>query len=95
MSVEHTKLGRYIAGLEKIGARYNIPMAFYGHAGDGELHIRPYLDLSRPEDVQRMLKIAEDVFGLAWSLGGTISGEHADGLLRAAFIKRQYGDDVL
>jgi Fe-S oxidoreductase len=68
-------------------------MSFYGHAGDGELHIRPYLDLSEPGDVDKMLLVANDVFTLAWSLGGTISGEHADGLVRAAFIKRQYGDE--
>ncbi|NLH15420.1 MAG: FAD-binding protein [Phycisphaerae bacterium] len=92
VAVEHSKLGVYITGLQKIGAEYDIPMAFYGHAGDGELHIRPYVDLSRPEEVQRMVKIANEVFELAWSLGGSISGEHADGLLRAAFIKRQYGD---
>ncbi len=92
VAVEHSKLGVYIAGLQKIGSKYDIPMAFYGHAGDGELHIRPYLDLSRPEEVQRMVKIAAEVFDLAWSLGGSISGEHADGLLRAAFLKRQYGD---
>jgi FAD/FMN-containing dehydrogenase/Fe-S oxidoreductase len=93
VSVEHTKLGTYLAGLEKIGARYNIPMVFFGHAGDGELHIRPFMDLSNPDEVRRMLKIATEVFELAWSLGGSISGEHADGLVRAAFVKRQYGDD--
>jgi len=69
-------------------------MALYGHAGDGELHVRPYLDLHDAVDVQKMLSIANDVFSLAWSLGGTISGEHADGLVRAAFIKNQYGEDV-
>jgi FAD/FMN-containing dehydrogenase/Fe-S oxidoreductase len=91
VSVDHRRLSEYIAGLERIGRKHGIPMAYYGHAGDGELHIRPYLDLSRPEEVQRMRQIAEDVFSLAWSLGGTISGEHADGMLRAAFIERQYG----
>jgi anaerobic glycerol-3-phosphate dehydrogenase C subunit len=40
-----------------------------------------------------MRDIADEVFELAWSLGGTISGEHADGLLRAAFIERQYGKE--
>ncbi len=92
VAVEPCKLDLYIAGLRKIGVKYDIPMAFYGHAGDGELHIRPYIDLSRQEEVQRMVKIANEVFELAWSLGGSISGEHADGLLRAAFLKRQYGD---
>ncbi|MCE5187027.1 MAG: FAD-binding protein [Planctomycetaceae bacterium] len=91
VSVDHRRLGEYTAGLLAIGKKYDIPMAFYGHAGDGELHIRPYLDLSRPDEVRRMRSIAEEVFALAWSLGGTISGEHADGLLRAAFIEKQYG----
>ncbi len=93
VSVDHRRLCEYMQGLEQIGRKYDIPMAFYGHAGDGELHIRPFLDLSDPEQVTRMVNIANDVFELAWSLGGSISGEHADGLVRAAFIRRQYGDE--
>jgi len=93
VSVNREKLGDYISGLESIAKRYDISMSFYGHAGDGELHIRPYLDLGKPEQVQKMRSIANDVFSLAWSLGGTISGEHADGLVRAAFVRRQYGEE--
>ena len=93
VSVENDKLAEYITGLKKIGQKYNIEMAFYGHAGDGELHIRPYLDLGEQGDVEKMTQIADDVFSLAWSLGGTISGEHAVGLVRAAFLRRQYGDE--
>ena len=93
VSVEPALLDKYVAGLENIGKKYDIPMAFYGHAGDGELHIRPYLDLSNPDDVKRMRNIAEEVFELAWSLGGSISGEHADGLVRAPFIEQQYGKE--
>ncbi len=92
-SVSHERLGEYIAGLQRIGKKYDIVMSFFGHAGDGELHLRPYLDLSDPADVQKMRAIANDVFSLAWSLGGSISGEHADGLVKAAFIKKQYGDE--
>jgi len=92
VSVGNDKLGEYISGLEEISRRYDLEMSFYGHAGDGELHVRPYLDLSESEGLQTMLKVANDVFSLAWSLGGSISGEHADGLVRAAFIKRQYGE---
>ena len=93
VSVQNSQLDKYIVGLKRIGKKYKIPMTFYGHAGDGELHVRPYLDLSRSEDVDRMRQIAQETFSLAWSLGGTISGEHADGLLRAAFIKAQYGPE--
>ena len=93
VSVDHTRLADYIAGLEKIQRKHDITMSFFGHAGDGELHLRPYLDLGDPKDREKMLAIAEDVFSLAWSLGGSISGEHADGLIRAAFVRRQYGDD--
>ncbi|MDD5064162.1 MAG: anaerobic glycerol-3-phosphate dehydrogenase subunit C [Phycisphaerae bacterium] len=93
VSVENRRLAEYISGLEKIGKRYDVAMSFYGHAGDGELHVRPYLDLGDPADVEKMRSIANDVFSLAWSLGGTISGEHAVGLVRAAFLRRQYGDE--
>ncbi|MGB2865028.1 MAG: FAD-linked oxidase C-terminal domain-containing protein, partial [Sedimentisphaerales bacterium] len=93
VSVDHLRLGEYIAGLLEIGRRYDIVISFFGHAGDGELHSRPFLDLSEPADVEKMRAIADDVFSLAWSLGGSISGEHADGLVRAAFVRKQYGDE--
>ncbi len=92
-SVENTRLGEYISGLQEIGKRYDVTMCFYGHAGDGELHVRPCLDLSDPAEVEKMRAMANDVFSLVWSLGGTISGEHADGLARAAFVRGQYGDE--
>jgi len=92
-SVENTRLVEYISGLQEIRKRYDIEMCFYGHAGDGLLHVRPYLDLSDPAEVQKMRAIANDTFSLAWSLGGSISGEHAEGLIRAAFVRGQYGDE--
>ncbi|MFA7484902.1 MAG: anaerobic glycerol-3-phosphate dehydrogenase subunit C [Phycisphaerae bacterium] len=93
VSVDNSQLAKYIAGMQQIAKEYKFDMSLYGHAGDGELHIRPYLDLHDAVDIQKMLSIANDVFSLAWSLGGTISGEHADGLVRAAFIKNQYGEE--
>jgi len=92
VSVPNEKLGIYIKGIKEIAKRYHTQMSLYGHAGDGELHIRPYLDLGEPADVQNMRNIARDAFSLVWSLSGSISGEHAVGLVRAAFIKAQYGD---
>ncbi len=98
VSVDPGCLADYIAGLQRIEKKHDITMSFFGHAGDGELHMRPYIDLGDPKEREKMLAIAEDVYALAWSLGGTISGEHAVGLVRAGFVRRQYGDayyDVL
>ncbi len=93
VSVDYRRLEDYIVGLLEIGRRYDIEISFFGHAGDGELHSRPLLDLSDHDDVQKMRAIADDVFLLAWSLGGSISGEHADGLVRAAFVRKQFGNE--
>jgi FAD/FMN-containing dehydrogenase/Fe-S oxidoreductase len=93
VSVDHHRLSDYITGLQDISRQYDITMSFFGHAGDSELHLRPFLDLTEPAERQKMLAIARDVFALAWSLGGSISGEHADGLARAAFVRQQYGDE--
>ncbi|MBN2137148.1 MAG: anaerobic glycerol-3-phosphate dehydrogenase subunit C [Sedimentisphaerales bacterium] len=93
VSVDYHRLGEYLAGLDKIGRKYDIFMTYFGHAGDGELHIRPNLDLGDPADLEKMRKVADEVFELVWSLGGTISGEHATGLVRAPFVHRQYGDE--
>ncbi len=92
-SVDHNRLDDYITGLQEICKRYDFTMSFYGHAGDGELHVRPFLDLSEPEDREKMKLIANEVFSLALSLGGSISGEHGVGLARAAFVRQQYGDE--
>jgi FAD/FMN-containing dehydrogenase/Fe-S oxidoreductase len=93
ISIGNERLGEYISSLKKIGKKYDINMSFFGHAGDGLLHIRPYLDLTEPAEVEKMRTIAEEVFELVCSLGGTMSGEHANGLVRTPFIKRQYGDE--
>ena len=93
VSVDNARLIEYVKGLEEIGRKHEVDMTYYGHAGDGELHVRPYLDLSSGGDVKKMTDIANEVFSLAWSLGGSISGEHADGLVRAAFIRKQYGNE--
>ncbi len=92
VSVEHTRLKDYVAGLEAISKRHGVSMSYYGHAGDGELHVRPFLDLHKPDHVTTMRSIADEAFALAWSLGGSISGEHGEGLLRAAYVKRQFGE---
>jgi FAD/FMN-containing dehydrogenase/Fe-S oxidoreductase len=68
--------------------------AFYGHASVGCLHIRPVLNLKDPDDVQRMRRITEAVTDLVLEFGGSLSGEHGDGLARSEWNRKMFGDPV-
>ncbi|MBN1846322.1 MAG: anaerobic glycerol-3-phosphate dehydrogenase subunit C [Sedimentisphaerales bacterium] len=94
VGVNPDQLAEYLDGLQDISHRLGVPMAYYAHAGHGALHPRPYLDLHQQEDRQKMRRLADEVFRLAWRLGGTISSEHGEGLVRVSFIEKQYGPQV-
>jgi anaerobic glycerol-3-phosphate dehydrogenase C subunit len=89
-AVHPRRLGEYISGLREVLKRNGAEASIYGHAGDGNLHVMVFLDLKKAEDVARMLRITEESCDLALRLKGTISGEHGDGLLRTAYVPRQY-----
>ncbi len=89
-AVHPSLLGEYIAGLREIFKNNQAEASIYGHAGDGNLHVMVFLDLRKDEDIAKMKKITEEVYDLVWRLKGTISGEHGDGLLRTAYVPKQY-----
>lgn len=89
-AVHPSRLPQYIEGLRRLFKKHGVEASIYGHAGDGNLHSMVFLDLSRPEDVQRMAALSADVYQLVLSLKGTISGEHGDGRLRTQFLPLQY-----
>lgn len=62
----------------------------YGHAGDANLHARPMIDLTDPMDARAMRTLMEDCFEEVWKMGGSMTGEHGDGRLRAEFVEMQY-----
>ncbi len=89
-AVHPSRLGEYISGLREVLKRNGAEASIYGHAGDGNLHVMVFLDLKKAEEVARMLRITEESCDLTLRLKGTISGEHGDGLLRTAYVPRQY-----
>jgi anaerobic glycerol-3-phosphate dehydrogenase C subunit len=89
-AVHPRRLGEYIAGLREILKRNGAEASIYGHAGDGNLHVMVFLDMKNSEDVARMVRITDESCDLVLRLKGTISGEHGDGLLRTAYVPRQY-----
>jgi FAD/FMN-containing dehydrogenase/Fe-S oxidoreductase len=68
--------------------------AFYGHASVGCLHIRPVLNLKSGADVARMRRITEDITDLVLEFGGSLSGEHGDGLARSEWNRKMFGETV-
>jgi glycolate oxidase len=62
----------------------------YGHAGDANLHARPLLDPSLPSERRMLEEIMEESFEAVWKMGGSMTGEHGDGMLRAPYVARQY-----
>lgn len=88
------RFGEYLKGVYDLFARNHLQSAVWGHAGDANLHMQPFLDLSQVGDRQTAIRLLEDYYNLVISLGGSTSGEHGDGRLRAPFLPRLYGEEV-
>jgi len=74
--------------LNKINKKYNTRSIVYGHAGNGNVHVRL---ISNRQKIGIIKKIAIEYFDEIIKLGGTITAEHGDGLARSEFIRKQYG----
>jgi FAD/FMN-containing dehydrogenase/Fe-S oxidoreductase len=85
-------LENYISEFTALMASYHQNAVYYAHAGAGELHLRPILDLKQTEDVVLFRKITTDVAKLVKKYNGSMSGEHGDGIVRAEFIPLMIGD---
>ncbi|OGQ04614.1 MAG: hypothetical protein A2026_20475 [Deltaproteobacteria bacterium RBG_19FT_COMBO_46_12] len=89
-TVHPSYLSQYIKGLRKLFKRFEVDASIYGHAGDGNLHLMVFLDLTRENEIKKMVSLAEACYDLVLTLKGTISGEHGDGRLRTYYLNKQY-----
>jgi len=88
------RFGEYIERVYELFARNKLEVAVWGHAGDANIHLQPYLDLGEVGDRQKTFKILDEYYKLVMDLGGSTSGEHNDGRLRAPYLEQLYGTDV-
>ena len=72
----------------------NLDYVMYGHVGDGNMHTRPLLDLDSGKEVDLIRRIAGSVFRKVIKSGGTITGEHGDGIARVGYIEMMYGSRI-
>ncbi len=84
-------LGAYLSGLDDILHSADTDAVIFGHAGDANIHVNPLLDVRRSSWRDRARTILTETVDLVAELGGTLSGEHGDGRLRAPFLERIWG----
>lgn len=90
-AVSVADLPAYIAEFDALMNQYKQEAVYYAHAGAGELHLRPILDLKKSEDVKLFRQITTDVSSLVKKYQGSLSGEHGDGIVRGEFLEMQIG----
>jgi len=89
--VPRRALGAYLGGLEAILEEEETDAVMFGHAGDGNVHVNPLVEVERPDWRDRVGRILEATAGLVASLGGTLAGEHGDGRIRAPYLAWIWG----
>lgn len=85
------KFQEYVEAVYALFKKHRLPAALWGHAGDAQLHMQPFLDLSQVGDRQTALRLIDEYYNLVISLGGSTSGQHNDGRLRAPYLEKLYG----
>jgi FAD/FMN-containing dehydrogenase len=84
----------YLEGVYAIFEKYHLDIAVWGHAGNANLHMQPFLNLNALGDRQKVFKLIDEYYNLVISLGGSTSGEHSDGRLRAPYLEKLYGEEA-
>jgi FAD/FMN-containing dehydrogenase len=93
-AVPPDRLREYLEGVEKLFQAANLPAAIWGHAGDGNLHVQPTLNLGQVGDRQKAFRLLDEYFKLVHGLSGTLSAESGDGRLNAPYLETMYGPEL-
>ena len=93
-AVSPEELPEYIHDLQLILDKYNVKASYYAHAGAGEIHVEPLVNLKTIEGVSVFRNILADTVELVKKYKGSLSGEHGDGRLRGEFIPAMLGNET-
>lgn len=92
--VPQDKFKEYVEGIYHIFERNGLRAAVWGHAGNANLHMQPFLDLGQVGDRQKVFKVMDEYYRMVIEMGGSTSGEHGDGRLRGAYLPQLYGNEM-
>ena len=93
-AVSPEDLPAYVSDIQKLLVEEGVHASYYAHAGAGELHIEPFVNLKTPAGKRTFRSILEKTSDLVLKYNGSLSGEHGDGRLRGEFIGKVLGDKV-
>jgi FAD/FMN-containing dehydrogenase len=88
-------LPEFMPKLEKILKEYKLVYTIAGHAGNGNFHIIPLMDLDSPFGGDLILEISDKVYNLVKEYHGSITAEHNDGIIRTPYLPQMFGDEVI
>jgi FAD/FMN-containing dehydrogenase len=88
-------MGEYIRAVRRLAAERGLPVVMFGHAGDGHIHVNLLPDPAAAGWQQEVAGLLEEVTAVVIDLGGTPSGEHGDGRLRAGTLRKLYGPEIM
>jgi glycolate oxidase len=92
ISVPRDAFPEVVRRIGNIAKKYNLKIAVYGHAGDGNIHPSILCNLSNKEEAQRVEKAVDEIFKAALAVGGTLSGEHGIGITKRDYIEDALGE---
>ena len=93
-AVDPQLLPEFVRKFDLIVKENGTTAGYYGHASVGCLHIRPVINLKNQVGVDQMISIADSVSDLVLEFGGSLSGEHGDGLVRSSFNEKMFGSKI-
>ena len=93
-AVDPEKMGEFVRRFDEVVRNHNTTAGYYGHASVGCLHIRPLISLKSSEGVDKMISIGEQISDLVKEFGGSMSGEHGDGIVRGVWTEKMFGPEI-
>lgn len=91
-TVPRSQIPEMLRSISKVADKYDLIIGTFGHAGDGNLHPTIVCDIRDQSEMERVYSAMDEIFGVAITLGGTLSGEHGIGLGKLKYMKDQFGE---
>ncbi|MCL2878136.1 MAG: FAD-binding protein [Acidobacteria bacterium] len=91
ITVPRSAIPEVVRRIREISRKHGLPVVIFGHAGDGNLHPNILFDKRDPEQWEKVERIVPEIFDVALSVGGTLSGEHGIGVLKQPYFEQALG----